>query len=42
MNERAQAKASRDFVRADQIRQQLLAQGVLLKDTPQGTQWERM
>lgn len=42
MNERAQAKASRDFVRADQIRQQLLAQGVLLKDTPQGTQWERV
>ena len=40
--DRAQAKAAKDFARADQIRQQLLAQGVALKDTPQGTQWERV
>lgn len=42
MDERVQAKAERDFARADAIRKQLLAQGVLLKDTPQGTQWERV
>ncbi len=39
--ERATAKASRDFSRADQIRQQLSDMGVVLKDSPQGTQWER-
>lgn len=40
--ERVEAKLGRDFARADAIRQQLLAQGVLLKDSPQGTQWERV
>jgi cysteinyl-tRNA synthetase len=39
--ERATAKVSRDFSRADQIRQQLSDMGVVLKDSPQGTQWER-
>ena len=39
--ERSSAKASRDFSRADQIRQQLSDMGVVLKDSPQGTQWER-
>ena len=39
--ERSAAKASRDFSRADQIRQQLSDMGVVLKDSPQGTQWER-
>nr|WP_316638884.1 cysteine--tRNA ligase [uncultured Roseateles sp.] len=37
--ERAAAKASRDFARADQIRKDLLAQGIALQDTPQGTSW---
>jgi cysteinyl-tRNA synthetase len=39
--ERAAAKAARDFARADQLRQQLSDMGVVLKDSAQGTQWER-
>jgi cysteinyl-tRNA synthetase len=39
--DRAAAKAARDFARADQIRQQLSGMGVVLKDSAQGTQWER-
>jgi len=38
--ERQAAKAARDFARADAIRAELLAQGIVLKDSAQGTQWE--
>ena len=37
---RAQAKKDRDFATADRIRQELAAQGVVLKDSPTGTTWE--
>ena len=37
---RAQAKKDRNFAEADRIRQDLLAQGIVLKDTPAGTTWE--
>ncbi|CAM5223223.1 Cysteine--tRNA ligase OS=Castellaniella defragrans OX=75697 GN=cysS PE=3 SV=1 [Castellaniella defragrans] len=43
VTERAQAKAARDFGRADQIRDQLKARGVELADAPGGaTQWRRV
>ena len=38
---RAAAKSARDFALADRIRQELLAQGVALKDSPKGTTWRR-
>ena len=37
---RAAAKQAKDFTEADRIRQDLLAQGVVLKDSPAGTTWE--
>jgi len=36
---RAQAKAVRNFAEADRIRRELAAQGIELKDSPQGTTW---
>ena len=38
--QRAAAKAGKDFAGADRIRNDLLAQGVVLKDSPTGTTWE--
>ena len=40
IEERALAKAAKDFALADSIRKDLMAQGVVLKDSPTGTRWE--
>ena len=39
--ERSAARAARDFARADAIRDQLLGEGVVLEDKPEGTVWRR-
>ncbi|MDR2678617.1 MAG: cysteine--tRNA ligase [Zoogloeaceae bacterium] len=39
--ERVAAKKARDFQKADHLRDQLKAAGILLEDSPQGTSWRR-
>jgi len=39
--ERSDAKKSRDFARADQVRKDLAAEGVILEDTKEGVRWKR-
>jgi cysteinyl-tRNA synthetase len=41
VEERAAAKAARDFARADAIRQQLAGEGIVLEDTAAGVRWKR-
>jgi cysteinyl-tRNA synthetase len=41
IQERLQAKKSRDFARADQIRALLESKGILVEDTKEGARWKR-
>lgn len=41
IEERQAARKAKDFARADAIRDELLAKGIILKDTREGVQWKR-
>ena len=41
VRERDEARAARDFARADALRDELTGRGIKLEDTPNGTVWHR-
>jgi cysteinyl-tRNA synthetase len=41
VEERSQARKNKDFARGDEIRDMLLEEGIILKDSPEGTKWHR-
>ena len=41
IEERQEARKNKDFARADQIRDELLAKGIILEDTREGVTWKR-
>ncbi len=41
IDERAQARKDKNWKRSDEIRQELIAKGIVIEDTPQGLRWKR-
>ena len=41
IEERQAARKAKDFKRADEIRDELLKKGIILKDTREGVKWQR-
>ena len=41
IQERQEARKAKNFARADEIRDELLAKGIILKDTREGVKWKR-
>ncbi|GAA3197250.1 cysteine--tRNA ligase [Lentilactobacillus kefiri] len=41
IHEREQARHDKDFIRSDEIREELKARGIVLEDTPQGTRFRK-
>ena len=42
IKERTEARKSKNFVRADEIREILTSKGIVLEDTREGVKWKRM
>ncbi|HOJ49740.1 MAG TPA: cysteine--tRNA ligase [Spirochaetota bacterium] len=42
IKEREEARRNKDFKKADEIRNKLLSKGIILKDTKEGTIWEKI
>ena len=41
IEERNDARKNKDFKKSDEIRDQLLSEGIILEDTKEGTEWRR-
>ena len=41
IEERQAARKAKNFARADEIRDQLAAEGIILEDTREGVKWKR-
>ena len=41
ITERGRARATKNFARSDEIRNQLAARGIILEDGTEGTTWKR-
>ena len=42
VDQRNLARQNKDWATSDQIRDELLAKGIILEDTPQGTRWHHV
>ena len=42
IQERQEARKAKNFARADEIREELLSKGIMLKDTREGVKWQRI